>query len=79
MYRKTRGAASKASATRARSVPSSLGVHPRMAHHVDVTAEASRVSLISKLQVGRTESTEENITPTQQDATKLDATRRTKT
>lgn len=50
MYRKTRGPASKTSATRARSLPSALGVHPRFADLVDTKAEASRVSFISKLQ-----------------------------
>jgi len=50
-YRKTRGQASKMSATRARSLAKDLGVHPLLAGNLNAKAEASRVSLISQLQV----------------------------
>ncbi|EOD14477.1 hypothetical protein EMIHUDRAFT_196834 [Emiliania huxleyi CCMP1516] len=42
MYRKTRGAASKESARRARSLPAEIGVHPLLAAADDPAAEASR-------------------------------------
>ena len=53
MYRKTRGVASKMSVTRARSLPAELGVHPLLLGNLDVAAEASRLSLISRLQTFR--------------------------
>ena len=49
MVRKTRAAASRASAARARLLPTSLGIHPLIADKVDVAAEARRSAMLMDL------------------------------
>ena len=53
MYRKTRGAASKASVSRARALPKAVGIHSRLASGLDMAAEGKRSSLLAELKTFR--------------------------
>ena len=55
MYRKTRGAASKASIARARALPKVVGIHSQLASELDLAAEGRRSSLLAELKTFRPE------------------------